>query len=1030
MLNLAMTRMTRLKCASSIAAALSGPRSVPMALALLVSLLPSLFAQLTNSPVSIVAPEFSVSAGFFETSFSLSITSATPGAVIYYSLDSSEPGPDKGSRYTGPFPISSTSVLRARAFKQGMTTSVVKTGTYLFLADVIHQAPGGQPPPHFPSSWGRNAVDYGMDPAVIGRYSPADWREALTQIPSISVVTEMKNLFDSATGIYANALGQGEAWERPASIELLDPSMTPQSRFQENCGLRIRGGYSRNPQYPKHSFRIFFRRDYGASKLKYPLFERDGAGEFDTFDLRTSQNYAWAIDGKAGQHDTMVREVFCRETLGALGQPSTRSRYYHLYLNGQYWGLYETQERPEAAYGSTYFGGQKEDYDVVKSANHSGSFVTEVTDGNFDAYRTLWTKARSVATNSANENYFAILGCDPNGARNPTLPVWLDVDNLIDYMLVIFYSGDGDATLSSFLSNERPNNWFGLRHRTNSNTGFRFFNHDAEHTLGAPFSQVDRTGPFLSSNQNDFAYANPQWIHQDLMANAEYRLRFADHVQRHFFNGGALTSSAGTNRFLRKAAQIDKAIRAYAARWGDAQRDPPYGEIDWREMINNIVNNWFPSRTAIVLQQLRQDGLYPSLSAPGIKFQTNSPLIARDEPYPGSSLRREGALKSFGVDPSLFTSAPANVSAVGSPGENYSLALAHANASGTIYFTMDGSDPRLVGGALAPGARSYAAPVPISATIRVLARVRDGTNWSALADAGLFRPEDFTTLHVTELMYNPPKLLGLDGENFEFIELKNTGTHRLDLSGLSFAAGIEFTFTNGTQLAPGDFFVLAQSATNFAVKYPGVAFQGVFTGKLDNGGEIVTLDHLSGATVFSFRYEDDPPWPSSADGAGYSLVPSVSNGPSNSSDAFDWRLSARPGGSPGADDPSSETDTDRDRLPDSWERANGFNPSDPGDPNLDADSDGYTNLEEYRAGTNPRDPSSILRLSIRDLGRTLGLGFLAISNLSYTVQSASDLKMNSWQTFTNIPSAPTNRLLTIPDLPGAQNRFYRLRIFR
>ena len=140
-----------------------------MALALLVSLLPSLFAQLTNSPVSIVAPEFSVSAGFFETSFSLSITSATPGAVIYYSLDSSEPGPDKGSRYTGPFPISSTSVLRARAFKQGMTTSVVKTGTYLFLADVIHQAPGGQPPPHFPSSWGRNAVDYGMDPAVIGR---------------------------------------------------------------------------------------------------------------------------------------------------------------------------------------------------------------------------------------------------------------------------------------------------------------------------------------------------------------------------------------------------------------------------------------------------------------------------------------------------------------------------------------------------------------------------------------------------------------------------------------------------------------------------------------------------------------------------------------------------------------------------------------------------------------------------------------------------------------------------------------------
>jgi hypothetical protein len=43
----------------------------------------------------------------------------------------------------------------------------------------------------------------------------------------------------------------------------------------------------------------------------------------------------------------MVREVFCRETLGAMGQPYRRSRYYHLYVNGQYWGLYETDERPE-----------------------------------------------------------------------------------------------------------------------------------------------------------------------------------------------------------------------------------------------------------------------------------------------------------------------------------------------------------------------------------------------------------------------------------------------------------------------------------------------------------------------------------------------------------------------------------------------------------------------------------------------------------------------------------------------------------
>jgi hypothetical protein len=56
-------------------------------------------------------------------------------------------------------------------------------------------------------------------------------------------------------------------------------------------------------------------------------------------------------------------------------------------------------------------------------------------------------------------------------------------------------------------------------------------------------------------------------------------MRFADHVQKHFFNGGVLTLQSCTNRFLRKATQINRAIRAYSARWGDAFRaTPPYGE--------------------------------------------------------------------------------------------------------------------------------------------------------------------------------------------------------------------------------------------------------------------------------------------------------------------------------------------------------------------------------------------------------------------------------------------------------------------
>ena len=199
----------------------------------------------------------------------------------------------------------------------------------------------------------------------------------------------------------------------------------------------------------------------------------------------------------------------------------------------------------------------------------------------------------------------------------------LDVDNLIDYMLSIFYTGDGDATLSAFLANNRPNNWYGMKDRTNPNQGFRFFNNDCEHTLGSPNSQVDRTGPFrdaAGSNIGNFLYANPQYLHEDLMWSPEYRQRFADHAQRHFFNGGALTLQSCTNRFIAKAQQITRAIRAYSARWGDPITDglgrAPYGEADWTNTLNTILTTWFPPRAGIVLQQLRVDQLFPSNSAP------------------------------------------------------------------------------------------------------------------------------------------------------------------------------------------------------------------------------------------------------------------------------------------------------------------------------------------------------------------------------------------------------------------------------
>jgi hypothetical protein len=209
--------------------------------------------------------------------------------------------------------------------------------------------------------------------------------------------------------------------------------------------------------------------------------------------------------------------------------------------------------------------------------------------------------------------------------------------------------------------------------------------------------------------------------------------------------------------------------------------------------------------------------------------------------------------------------------------------------------------------------------IPLTGTTLVRVRALSGGEWSPLSEAvfHVWRPLD--VLKITEVMYHPLDAATVDGEAFEFIELKNTGAEPLDLSGVHFTDGVTFAFPEGAVLGAGRFLVLVSDFAAFHAKYPavGVVF-GAYEGNLSNGGERVALADAQGNELCAFAFDDAPPWPAAADGEGSSLVPVDPAAVGDPAAPEFWTASAWLGGSPGEDDQGG-------LQPGNWQRPGDIN---------------------------------------------------------------------------------------------------------
>jgi hypothetical protein len=837
---------------------------------------------------------FSVNSGFFENPFSLVLTYPDTSVQIVYTLDGSNPQNSVTGftldhpatiaidpESTAGRPAAPSVIVRASVSKSGFKPSVPASRTYVFPEKVKTQSwPGGNWPS---ASVNGQLIDLEMDSEVVNdpAYS-GQIVNSLLDLPSISIITDLKNLFDPASGIYVNALGHGLEWERECSVELIYPDGT--EGFNVNAGLRIRGGWSRHDDFPKHAFRLFFREKYGNDKLRYPLFGDEGVDEFDKIDLRAEQNYAWST-GLA--NNSMVREVFSRDSQRDMNRPYTRSRYYHLYLNGMYWGLFQSQERSEARFAESYFGDDEEDYDVVKVDTEKG-YIVEATDGTLDSWQVLYNMC--LKGFASNADYFRIEGRDQNGKPVKGGEIMVDIDNLIDFMTVIFYTGNFDSPTAVFMQNKKANNFYAIDNREDDSKGFTFYVHDAEHAL---FDEAHNPGIGLYEDRvnigtrndalrmevSDLTRFHPQWLHFKLSENFEYRIRFADRAWKHFSDGGVFSPDNSLERINKRIIEVDAAVVAESARWGDAKRSgAPYTKNNnWIPEIEKIRNNFIPERTPVVIDQLKLADLYPRIKAPLISAPTG--------PVTGTDVMLTSPL-SVGIE--------------------------NPNSSGTIYYTLDGTDPRKVGGGINTGVTFSLDDISldISVSTCINARILSGGLWSALVQVNFInQDEDYTQLRVTELHYHPPDFISgsdtIEGQDLEFIEFKNTGNNAINLSGLVIDSAIHYTFPVNSLLPPRQFYVIASKPTKF-YEYYGMLSSGNFQGNFSNTGEEILLTDASGSEVLDFVYDDSSPWPSDADGEGFSLHSATVNPSGDPGDYSYWTLSVVKDGTPFADNVLSE----------------------------------------------------------------------------------------------------------------------------
>ena len=355
-----------------------------LALAALCGTIVSTSRRQSGEISSAQTPVFSPRAGYYNQDVQVTIDGPGSGAEVLFTVDGSVPTHTVGEVYTRPIRLSAVAsavtIIRARAMLRDGELGPVASASYLV----------GIP----------------------------------AKLPMMSLVVDPSDLWDEDRGIYRNPLERGREWERPVDVTYVDRDR--QSGFHVSAGARVHGGWSR--YFDKRSLRLYFRQEYGMSRLEYPLFAGSDVASFKRLVLHNGgEDVSVAPDG---WNWTLMRNGLADSLALQMGGYATHSQPVLLFINGESWGIYQIRERIDAHFVADHYGIQSADLLDSPEYSWESSWIDQVLTGD----RANWDHLMDFV--------------EANDLTDPTdyayVQSQVDLENYIDYTILQIYAANAD----------------------------------------------------------------------------------------------------------------------------------------------------------------------------------------------------------------------------------------------------------------------------------------------------------------------------------------------------------------------------------------------------------------------------------------------------------------------------------------------------------------------------------------------------------------------------------------------------------